>query len=278
MLKTRIATALVLIAGLVAAVVFLSTAQFAILFGLVVLVASWEWANLSSLESKVVSSAYIISYLFLLPGLFLFLDLHTTAPNVDLIQKILGVAVTFWCFALLWVQSYPSSAALWGKPIVRVVMGYLVLIPTWVSFCYLKSLPQGVSMIFTLVALVSFSDTGAYFSGRQWGNKKLAPNVSPGKSWVGFWGGLASASVLAFCLSFFAGVSQIHWLSFIIIGMATSLFSVLGDLLESMVKRHRGIKDSSQLLPGHGGILDRIDSLTAAAPVFSLAFILVQQV
>jgi phosphatidate cytidylyltransferase len=122
-----------------------------------------------------------------------------------------------------------------------------------------------------LVALVAIADIGAYFFGRRFGKAKLAPAVSPGKSWAGFWGGLAcSVSFMAALWYFWPGGMPVGLPAMLVLAAITSLASVLGDLLESMVKRHRGIKDSSQLLPGHGGVMDRVDSLTAASPVFAL--------
>ena len=119
--------------------------------------------------------------------------------------------------------------------------------------------------------LVWAADSGAYFSGRAFGKRKLAPKVSPGKSWEGVVGGLITALVLAFVFIHFSGdalVGERNISGFVILSVATVAISVLGDLTESMFKRESGVKDSSQLIPGHGGVLDRIDSLTAAVPFF----------
>jgi phosphatidate cytidylyltransferase len=126
--------------------------------------------------------------------------------------------------------------------------------------------------------LIWGADTGAYFAGKAFGNAKLAPNVSPGKSWAGFWGGLATTGLIAVIFSFCVNkwlteMSVDDFTLLAIITFVTAIISVMGDLVESMMKRHRGIKDSSQLLPGHGGVLDRIDSMAAAVPVF--AFLIV---
>ncbi len=276
MLKTRLITAAVIIAVLVSVVVFLSPSQFSLFFGAVVIVAAWEWANLCGLVSLPIRIAYVCTYLLGLMVLTSVLHFGAT-PNTSLIQVILMVACLFWLLALLWVSRYPNSASYWGQPLVRMVMGYFVLVPAWVALSYIKCLSQGIELIFILIALVSGADTGAYFSGRKWGNKKLAPAVSPGKSWAGFYGGLLCAVLLAAVLGIFIGLSVTQWLTFIMVAVVTSVTSVLGDLFESMLKRHRGVKDSSQLLPGHGGVLDRIDSMTAAAPVFTLSLILVGQ-
>ena len=153
-------------------------------------------------------------------------------------------------------------------------MGLLVLVPTWFALMALRLHSNGVGLIFVLIALVTAADIGAYFTGKAWGKAKLAPNVSPGKSWAGFWGGLVTSALLALSLWWLLDGGQHSGLAVMAIAVATSLASVLGDLLESMVKREQGVKDSGRILPGHGGMLDRLDSMTAAAPVFALCLLL----
>ncbi|RYZ84132.1 MAG: phosphatidate cytidylyltransferase, partial [Moraxellaceae bacterium] len=133
---------------------------------------------------------------------------------------------------------------------------------------YVRFQPQGALLVLMIAAIVAAADTGGYFAGRKWGKHKLAPSVSPGKTLEGFVGGLVSNVVLTALIAYVSGSNFLMLLAIVI---PTSLFSVLGDLLESMVKRHAGVKDSGVILPGHGGILDRVDSITAAAPVFALA-------
>jgi phosphatidate cytidylyltransferase len=125
-------------------------------------------------------------------------------------------------------------------------------------------------VILYIFLVVWVADIGAYFAGRAFGKAKLAPRVSPGKSWAGVWGGLAAVALLAIVASLLANAGVAEAMLLVVASLVTGFVSVLGDLLESMLKRFRGIKDSSQLLPGHGGIMDRIDSLTAAIPVFAL--------
>ena len=143
----------------------------------------------------------------------------------------------------------------------------------------LKSQQHSSLIIVYVMLLIWGADTGAYFAGKAWGKAKLAPNVSPGKSWAGFWGGLATTGLIAVVFS----LSVNQWLRpmtledfslLAIITFVTAIISVMGDLVESMMKRHRGIKDSSKLLPGHGGVLDRIDSMAAAVPVFAFVMLL----
>jgi phosphatidate cytidylyltransferase len=149
----------------------------------------------------------------------------------------------------------------------------IVLIPTWLAVVALhESGEQGPLLVMYLLSLIWVADSGAYFSGRAWGKRKLAPSVSPGKSWEGVGGGALLSLAYAVGAAQVLGLPGNQWPLFVVLSLVTVLFSVLGDLTESMFKRHAGIKDSGTLLPGHGGVLDRIDSVTAAAPVFVVGF------
>lgn len=157
---------------------------------------------------------------------------------------------------------------------MRLLMGYLTLVPAWMALVYLRVHAHGIALIFILIALVAAADIGAYFSGLRWGKAKLAPNVSPGKSWAGFWGGLTASTGLVAMLWLLFDDATHSLPAVLLVALVTSLASVLGDLLESMVKRQQGVKDSGRILPGHGGMMDRLDSMTAAAPVFALSLLL----
>jgi phosphatidate cytidylyltransferase len=193
-----------------------------------------------------------------------------TEAQFESIQWILLLGCVWWAVALLWVQTYPQSALLWGYRLIRAAMGLLVLVPAWVALTFVRAQEQGAWLLLLMAAIVACADIGGYFTGRRWGRRKLALAVSPGKTWEGFAGGVVANLLLALVLWLVIGGSFLLFLALI---LPASLVSVLGDLLESMLKRHRGIKDSSALLPGHGGVLDRIDSLTAAAPVFALVLL-----
>lgn len=270
MLKQRIITAVVIVAALLAAMAYLSAGQLSLLFAGIVLVAAWEWADLSDLRPQVARLAYVLAIGALIASVYALLG-DVASWSTAALQELFVAACVWWAVALLWVKGYPVSAGLWGSRPVRIVMGVAVLLPTWLALSYLRNLPNGAWLLLMLVALVAIADIGAYFFGRRFGKAKLAPAVSPGKSWAGFWGGLAcSVSFMAALWYFWPGGMPVSLSAMLVLAAITSLASVLGDLLESMVKRHRGIKDSSQLLPGHGGVMDRVDSLTAASPVFAL--------
>ena len=283
MLKERIITALIMIGVLLAALFFFSSQAFAFVLLGIAAVAAWEWADLSSLSSQVERVAYASVVVVIIAILGNYLNLVNTSfmekvwLNVAAsahLRDLLGLGVLFWAFALLWVLSYPGSASIWGNKWLRAVMGLLVLVPSVTALLYVNAQEQGQAVFLYLIGIVSSADVGAYFVGRAYGNKKLAPNVSPGKSWAGFWGGAAAVAIFALIVGLFLDVLGLTYLQLVAVTVIAALASVLGDLLESMVKRHRGIKDSSQLLPGHGGVMDRIDSLSAAAPVFVLLAIL----
>lgn len=276
MLKQRIVTGVILLAVLLCALFYLPFMGFAAFSAVIFVIGAWEWSNLSGLSGKS-SWAFISGFALLMAGCFCVLDIHDQGiEQTEWLKHVLGVGCTWWAISLLWVKTYPASASLWGSKPIRALMGVFVLLPCWLALMYLRQLEHGPWLIFFSIMVVSGADTGAYFSGKAFGKRKLAPRVSPGKSIEGMIGGLIFVAFLAYLVTTQVPVAGLTTAQLIGVTIVCALASVLGDLVESMVKRHRGIKDSSQLLPGHGGILDRIDSMTAAAPVFALLLILLQ--
>jgi phosphatidate cytidylyltransferase len=271
MLKQRVITALIITAIFLSALFLLPAGYFAFFMAVVVLIGAWEWAGLSSVTQIGLRLAYALVMGGYLLGVSWWIGFSGEAsPDLDLdaVQQLLIIGCSFWAVALLLVQGYPSSAILWGNKFLRLLMGLFVLIPTWVALVYVRQQTEGHWLIILLFLVVAVADTGGYFAGRRFGKRKLAIHVSPGKTWEGFAGGLIANLLLALILVFSFNLSPVLVLAVVI---PSSLISVLGDLLESMVKRHAGVKDSGTILPGHGGILDRVDGVTAAAPVFALA-------
>ncbi|MFA0810009.1 phosphatidate cytidylyltransferase [Microbulbifer epialgicus] len=271
MLKQRIITALVLLVLFAGVLFFLPIQWYTLAFVAVVLLGGWEWANLSNLNR-----ALRFVFLALLGGTLVataqyVFSMDFGSPDIDRARQILAVACGWWALAFLWVQSYPASAMLWGNRWVRGVVGLLVLVPSWLSLVILRGLDHGAWLVLYVVAIVVAADVGAYFVGRKYGKRKLAREVSPGKSWEGFFGGLGACFILALATSFLFELPLKNTILFTFGVLVTALASVIGDLLESMFKRHRGVKDSSHILPGHGGVMDRLDSLSAALPVFTMA-------
>jgi len=210
-----------------------------------------------------------------LAGLYSYCHLGS-APSREQVQPFLGVACLWWSFALLWVKGYPSSAVLWRTLVMRSLMGLLILAPAWMSAVFLLSFPRGGGLMVVMVIVVAAADIGAYFSGKAFGKHKLAVLVSPAKTWEGFWGGMLVSVLLAVLLWYMLPDQAAHigLASVVAVTLSTALASVVGDLTVSMVKRESGFKDSGSLLPGHGGVLDRLDSMCGAAPVFALGLLL----
>ncbi len=264
MLRQRVLTALVLVPLVVAAVLALPAAGLALLLGAILLLGAWEWAGLAGLQAPVPRAAYV-----LLLGLLLALG---WGVRDTLGPAVVWGAVVAWGAAAAWVVAFQVSAgrrpAAPGVLLLRV-LGLPVLLPAWLALVLLHTRPEsGPWFVLYLLVLVWVADSAAYFAGRRWGRRKLARHVSPGKSWEGVAGALAGGLLLALAAGAGFGYRDAALAGFALLGVLTVAVSVLGDLFESLLKRYRSVKDSGGLLPGHGGVLDRIDSLTAAAPLF----------
>ena len=261
MLKQRIITALILLPVALCGFFLLEGIGFALFIGLVVTLGAWEWARLAGFEAQVARVGYaalvagLLLLMYLLPGL---------APWV------LGAAIIWWVVATYLVLTFPRSSVHWSSAASKLLIGLLVLLPAWQGLVYIKQSPSGNWLILAVMVLVWGADIGAYFSGKAFGKRKLAPQVSPGKSWEGVYGGLALSLVITAVVGLVRDWSAGQILLGLLGAAIVVFISVVGDLTESMFKRQSGIKDSSNLLPGHGGVLDRIDSLTAAIPVFAV--------
>lgn len=261
MLKQRIITALILLPIALGGFFLLDGWPFALFIGAVVTLGAWEWARLAGLSAQAQRVAYAVLVAALLYVAYL-------VPS--LAAWLLGAAVLWWLLATLLVLNYPDSSRYWGGLPGKLLIGLLILLPAWQGLVQLKQWPQANALIIAVMVLVWGADIGAYFAGKAFGKRKLAPRVSPGKSWEGFFGGLAASLLITLAV----GLQQGWQTSGLLLALAGALLvvaaSVIGDLTESMFKRQSGIKDSSNLLPGHGGVLDRIDSLTAAIPLFAV--------
>ncbi|PKM23707.1 MAG: phosphatidate cytidylyltransferase [Gammaproteobacteria bacterium HGW-Gammaproteobacteria-13] len=260
MLKQRIITALVLLPFALGGFFLLDGALFALFIGAVVSLGAWEWARLAGFTAQVQRVAYAALVAALLFGLYL---LPALAPWVLLL------GVVWWAAATFLVLGYPASSRYWTQAPVRLLIGLLILLPAWQGLVLFKQWPEANWLILAVMVLVWGADIGAYFAGRRFGKRKLAPQVSPGKSWEGVFGGLLATLLICLAVAIYRDWSFAGLLLGLLGTAVVVLISVVGDLTESMFKRQSGVKDSSNLLPGHGGVLDRIDSLTAAIPVFA---------
>lgn len=276
MLKQRIVTAVVLLAGFLSALYFLPLDWLMILAAAVVGLAGWEWSNMMGLRSKGLRFVYVVVTLAFVYGCYWWTFLQSGVP-VERGQALLMAGAGWWCLALLLVFSYPRASSLWGSVAGKAVMGWLVLLPMWVAMALLMyQVNDGKVYLLLALSVVVLMDTGGYFAGRKFGRRKLMPAVSPGKTLEGFFGGLAVNVLVLIFVAWYKQVSTPELFNWAILILVTACASVLGDLLESMVKRHRQIKDSGHILPGHGGVLDRIDGVTSALPVFTLLMLLLQ--
>ncbi|HDZ08497.1 phosphatidate cytidylyltransferase [Pseudohongiella sp.] len=293
MLKQRVLTAIVMLLVLYAGTAWLSPVMFAGFLSLILLPALLEWGRLMGLVRDRERLVFVLCFTAILSlviwflltpdtgsvqqtGLFLTSSLTLNVTGVVIISLL---AVMFWTGVFYFLRRYPRRQEYWQARWRIGLMGLACLLPTWVGFLYLKVLAPSGLLVLILVAQVSVVDIGAYFAGRAWGNRKLAPDLSPKKTWAGFWGGVSSCAVLTLCLlawvhTEYQALSALTWLLLLLAALLLAVFSVIGDLFESMLKRHRGIKDSGRSLPGHGGVLDRIDSLVAATPIYVLALAL----
>ncbi len=256
MLKLRVVSALAFAALVVVALIVLPLSWLAAFFHLLVLVAGYEWSKLAGVETRLGWVAYATALSVLVVALWLLSDSW---------QWVLLAVAGFWLAALVVVCCYPASAALLRSQVALLAMGVVVIVGAWLGLVALAA-AGGAELVAWLLLATALADTGAYFVGRRWGRRKLALRLSPGKTWEGALGG--GLCVLAWGLfgCWWFGGTAAAWL-----GMAAlvCVAATVGDLLESALKRQRGVKDSGGILPGHGGLLDRIDSALAAAPVFA---------
>ena len=260
MLKTRVITGLALAVTALVAIYLLNTWQFALFFWFVGAVGAYEYAGLAGLEARLPRFAYA--------GAYTLLVLATVyEPALRTPGLLLGAAV--WVGALAAVVSYPASGS-WMRPWVRGLVGLGICWAAWIALVIIRGAPGGSNWLLWMILVVAFADIGAYFSGRQFGRRKLAAEVSPGKTWEGFWGGMLTSSVICGAILVAMGRFNGGWIFIMVLLVSVS---VLGDLFESVLKRERGVKDSGVILPGHGGALDRIDSAVAVLPYFALILV-----
>lgn len=267
MLKQRIITAALLIPFVMWAIFFASTDVWAIVMGGFVTIAAWEWAAMCLLPA-VHRYSYAFFIALCLAGSYFLIQ---SAPMAT--PYLLGLACLWWLLALFFVVAYQKQQDyIPNSPLVRMIIGIVLLVPAWIGLFWLKA-AQGGHAVFFLLLLIWIADTGAYFAGKRFGRHKLAVHVSPGKTWEGVAGALGMSILFIIAYTYFKLPELTHILPFLLLCIVTVFISILGDLLESLFKRKTGIKDSSQILPGHGGVLDRIDSLTSAAPLFVVGLI-----
>jgi len=281
-LKQRVITAVLLLAALIAATTQLSSFYFSLFVAAVILVAAWEWAGLVSSDTEIAKLPYLASIAVMLVGSFFLLGISPDAQNIDGFRAslMLMLGLLFWLISLFFLAGYPENSNLWNDESKIALMGVLVLMPTFAGIVVLKYLLPSGYLVLALAILVAAVDVGAYVVGVNFGSRKLAPKLSPKKSWEGVWGGafvclLVAAVFVWLTHSYLQPLSPIQVAALLVLSVGVTFFSVVGDLIESMLKRNCGVKDSGAMLPGHGGVLDRVDGLVAATPLFVLTMMLI---
>lgn len=275
MTKTRLLAALIMAPVAILLVLFVSTPVLAALTAVLFLAALWEWLKLADVDDTLARTILLACNLALMVAL-VWGSRSAQGGSFALLQLVIVIGVAWWLLAILWLRHYhfASDHASHARAF-KLVAGSLAVVPAWCALGVIHaSEPNGHQWLLLALFLVWAADTGAYFAGRKFGGKvfsrKLAPRISPNKTIEGLLGGLtlALAVAIAGALLIGAGVEQLPAIG--AVALATVLFSVVGDLFESMLKRHVGVKDSGNLIPGHGGVLDRLDGVLAALPVFAL--------
>jgi len=266
MTKTRVIAALIMAPVAICAILFLPSQWLAAAAALVFLTGLWEWLRLTGVVGLPRTVLVVLNLLLMV------LMVWASAGSMVLFQLAALVGVGFWLLALLWLRFFDFGAHDESSArMLKLAASTLAIIPAWASLVLIHaSEPNGHLWLLTALTLVWAADSGAYFAGRTFGKHKLAPRISPNKTIEGLLGGLVAGLLTAALFGWFAGVqlSQLGWL--MLVTVVAILASVLGDLFESLLKRHAGAKDSGHIIPGHGGVLDRIDGVLAALPVFAL--------
>ena len=260
MLKQRLLTAGLLIPFVVAGVLWLPLIWLAVLFGGIALLGAWEWSGLCG--SRRAQAVYTLFLSIVLAVCYL---LETRQ-----LMYLLAAAVIWWGVALFWVVRYQQGENLLPKRAVwKNLSGFLILLTAWAALVMMRR-DYSAEWVLFFLCLIWAADSGAYFAGRRWGKRKLAARVSPGKTWVGVGGAVAAAIAVTIPYLYWLKATLPQAVLLLSLVLTAVLISIVGDLLESLFKRQADCKDSGTLLPGHGGVLDRIDSLVAAAPFFVL--------
>jgi phosphatidate cytidylyltransferase len=296
MLLQRILTALVLAPLIVVAifykpdphlVLFSFVSPFSIVMAMIVLIGAWEWTNLISMDKLWAKLLFLVMMIVPMVGITLwtqFLELMATVLEWQELKEYSGVIdwvvfapVLLWVLIMILIRKVPEQCLQMDLKIYyKALTGWFVLLAAWMFISRLHAL-YGAEMVMYFLLLIWAADIAAYFTGKKFGKNKLSPVISPGKTVEGMYGALGSAVITAICLGLYYKFPVLNASDFVLLSVLTVLISIYGDLFFSLVKRQKGVKDSGSILPGHGGILDRIDSVIAAAPFFYAGIFLISR-
>lgn len=270
-MKTRILTALVLAPAAIALILFVPTGLFAAVTAATFLYAIWEWTRLLGLRVAGTRAAVVALHAAAMLALWF---VHGGTAW----WAIIIAGVLWWPFAALWLRHFSFAVAPTREnTALKLAVGFLIVVPAW---CGLLQVHAGADRgpwwtLFGLM-LVWVADSGAYLAGSRWGTTKLAPRISPGKTWAGVYGALAASALVGVLGAWLLGLRGPALAGIFVLAMLTVLASIVGDLFESLIKRHANLKDSGDLFPGHGGMFDRLDSVFAALPVWAAGLALLR--
>ncbi|MBU8975037.1 MULTISPECIES: phosphatidate cytidylyltransferase [unclassified Lysobacter] len=276
MTRTRLLAALVMAPVAIAAILLLPTPWMVALAAVLFLAGLWEWFDLAEIEDTLARTVLLVANLAVMVAI-VWASRSSTGYSMVLFQLASVIGVVWWLLALLWLGRYNfASDHDTHARIFKLAAGALSMIPAWCALAWIHAgQPNGHRWLLTALAIVWAADSGAYFAGRKLGGKlfgerKLAPRISPNKTLEGLAGGVVAGVVIGVVFALIAGATPSQLPAVALVALVAVLFSVIGDLFESLLKRHVGVKDSGNLIPGHGGILDRVDGVLAALPVFAL--------
>lgn len=271
MTRIRTLAALVMAPVAIAAILLLPTGWMMVLAAVVLLLALWEWLELAGVDDSVARFALLAAHLAVMVGL---VWASRSGSSFSLVLFLLASAagVAWWLVSLLWLRHSGFARDPGGySRMLKLAAGALATIPAWTAVGYIHAgQPHGDRWLLVALFVVWGADTGAYFTGRKLGRHKLAPRVSPNKTIEGLLGGLVVGVGVGLLAALSTGIPVARLPGLAVVCLVAALFSVIGDLVESLLKRQAGVKDSGRLIPGHGGVLDRVDGVLAALPAFAL--------
>ncbi|MDF1797002.1 MAG: phosphatidate cytidylyltransferase [Coxiellaceae bacterium] len=265
MLKQRILTGIVLLALCIIVLFWFNLIEFAVAIALMALAMAWEWSALAGIKDTWQRCMYLLACLMLIV-------LFAIIPSFI----VLVASVVVWCILIWVVTRYGrgKQTLLIENPMFIALIGLLTLPMLWVAMTRLFAVENGRLWLLYSLIVVWAVDIGGYFCGRQWGKRKLCELVSPKKTWEGVIGGMVCLLPISILAAWVLKLPYRYWVWLVIASFVAAIFAVFGDLFESVLKRHAGVKDSGKLLPGHGGVLDRMDGVIAALPVMAVACVL----